>query len=358
MPTYNRPRELACAIRSVLAQTYRDLQVCVYDDGPVSETEKVVRAIAAQDDRVRYLKNAANFGATGTFRRGLEEVSSDFFSFLSDDDALLPGCFARAMEHFRRWPEADAVCGVTWMLDSDGRVASDATEWVPAGYYAAPRGLIETLRHHHREWTGMVFRRNVRAAVGLIDPRTAVPDFDYMLRCAAVCNVGFYDDPVAVFRAHPGSSTFDWGPQFVYPSYAHLAELLEADERIPRGVRLWASKILQRRIDSYLMRRTLKDIGSGNHAQARSLISTLARERRRPLNAWALSLCLAAGGCGMQPVLRMLLKLKRRAARYLRRGWRAFGIEGAETQITCDAATLRECAAALSLEPETTTEFL
>jgi glycosyltransferase involved in cell wall biosynthesis len=63
IPTYRRPKMLGRAIRSVLNQTFPDLQVCVYDNASGDETTQVVVEFAERDSRVRYHCHAANIGA-------------------------------------------------------------------------------------------------------------------------------------------------------------------------------------------------------------------------------------------------------------------------------------------------------
>ena len=76
--------------------------------------------------------------------------------------------------------------------------------------------LPEVLEHRHREWTGLLFRREVKDHIDLIDPHTAVPDFDYVLRCAAVCNI-------AVSGDMDERDLYDLGFNVIEPQIEHLA---------------------------------------------------------------------------------------------------------------------------------------
>ena len=63
IPTYNRSQKLEKSIRSVLEQTYTDLEIIVVDDGSEDNTQEVVRSI--QDRRIQYLKLDHNHGMKG-----------------------------------------------------------------------------------------------------------------------------------------------------------------------------------------------------------------------------------------------------------------------------------------------------
>jgi len=62
IPTYRRPRLLKRAILSALGQTYRNIQVCVYDNASGDETAEVVAGIANGDRRVKYYCHPTNIG--------------------------------------------------------------------------------------------------------------------------------------------------------------------------------------------------------------------------------------------------------------------------------------------------------
>ena len=90
IPTYRRPTLLKRAIESVLQQAYPHFQVWVLDNASGDETAEVVTQLTQQDKRVKYYCHPENVGAFNNFQYGLEQVSTPFFSFLSDDDMLLP----------------------------------------------------------------------------------------------------------------------------------------------------------------------------------------------------------------------------------------------------------------------------
>lgn len=86
IPTHDRSALLAEAIQSILAQTWRDFEVIVVDDGSTDDTSKVVRHIG--DSRVRYLY--AEHGERSVARnRGLEAAKGEYITFMDDDDLCL-----------------------------------------------------------------------------------------------------------------------------------------------------------------------------------------------------------------------------------------------------------------------------
>src|ERR1700677_5313448 len=71
IPTYRRPMLLKRAVRSVLAQTYPDLLVCIYDNASGDDTADVVSGLAQEDERARYCRNSENIGWLKNFAKGM-----------------------------------------------------------------------------------------------------------------------------------------------------------------------------------------------------------------------------------------------------------------------------------------------
>lgn len=69
IPTFNRGNMVARAVKSALAQTYHDFEVIVVHDGSSGETENIIKQIAQEDSRIRYLKHEMNKGMQATSNR-------------------------------------------------------------------------------------------------------------------------------------------------------------------------------------------------------------------------------------------------------------------------------------------------
>ncbi len=86
IPSYNCAAYLPRAIESVLAQSFRDFEILVVDDGSTDDTASVV---APYLHRVRYIAQA-NKGLPGARNTGLRAAQGDTIALLDADDAWLP----------------------------------------------------------------------------------------------------------------------------------------------------------------------------------------------------------------------------------------------------------------------------
>jgi len=87
IPCYNTGRFLGEAIESVLAQTFRDFEVIVVDDGSTDDSADVARSYA--DPRVRYFYQE-NRGISAARNKGIGEARGEYIALLDADDAYLP----------------------------------------------------------------------------------------------------------------------------------------------------------------------------------------------------------------------------------------------------------------------------
>lgn len=106
IPTFNRARTLPRAVRSVLNQSYAELELLIMDDGSTDDTAELVAAIG--DPRIRYVRLEGNRGASRARNAGLRLARGEFIAFQDSDDEWLSEKLVRQVEAARSAP-ADAV---------------------------------------------------------------------------------------------------------------------------------------------------------------------------------------------------------------------------------------------------------
>ena len=84
IPAYNRELTIERAIRSVLNQTYTNLEVIVVDDCSIDDTESIVKSII--DKRLVYHKLERNSGACIARNKGVELSRGEYIAFQDSDD--------------------------------------------------------------------------------------------------------------------------------------------------------------------------------------------------------------------------------------------------------------------------------
>lgn len=89
IPVYNRQDYLPDCIRSLLAQTHKNLQIILIDDGSTDNTPRLCRQYAEQDSRVHFL-TGTHGGVSAARNLGLDAATGEYVFFLDSDDAIHP----------------------------------------------------------------------------------------------------------------------------------------------------------------------------------------------------------------------------------------------------------------------------
>lgn len=107
VPIFNAACFLEKSVGSLLAQTYRNLEILLIDDGSTDESPALCRQMACQDDRIVFLQQKSG-GVSSARNRGLEKMTGEYLAFLDADDWFDP-CAIEKMVNRLEADGADAV---------------------------------------------------------------------------------------------------------------------------------------------------------------------------------------------------------------------------------------------------------
>jgi glycosyltransferase involved in cell wall biosynthesis len=275
--TFNRSAILGAAIRSVLAQTRRDLEVVVVDDGSTDETPAVVASIG--DARVRYV-HRENGGLSAARNTGVRHAAGRFVTFLDDDDALEPNWLDAVAAAVGSRERAVVTWGAT-VTDTTGRVLRTRMprELGPAfcGYRALfQAGTFALDRDLYHEVGGFdeALRTNHQTEFAL----------RLLPRCrASVIPVIVIDEPLTRIVLNDATQRARNEPQRLLRAtmriLEHHAAQLEEDPEL---------------LSDYLATAGVAAARAGEYQQARALLGRAARATHIPNRRWKHRLQLAA----------------------------------------------------------------
>lgn len=124
IPTFNREKILPRAIKSVLNQTYKNLELIIVDDGSTDNTDKIVRGFS--DTRIRYYKQKLNRGGAAARNVGIKLSKGELISFQDSDDEWLPEKLERQVKKFNEVSDDVGVicCGYEFIYERTKEVVS------------------------------------------------------------------------------------------------------------------------------------------------------------------------------------------------------------------------------------------
>lgn len=207
IPTYNRRQYVADAIESCLAQTYRNCEIIVVDDGSSDGSEDFLQA--RYGDRVHYIYQD-NQGPGIARNRGIEAARGEFIHFLDADDQLHERKIEIGLEAFQSHPQVSII------YTHYQQVASDGSTPVSTGPF---EGYSDDVYCELLRQTGCriltsssMFRSAALRAVGGfahdVKFRSA-EDWDLFLRLALRFRFHGIDEPLVYRRVHSGMISDD-----------------------------------------------------------------------------------------------------------------------------------------------------
>jgi len=199
IPVYNRAELAAEAARSVLAQSFEDLELIVVDDGSDPEQFSLMEQRMPKDFRVRFLRLSRS-GMPGLVRnRGVAASRGEWTAFLDSDDLWLEGKLGLQMELLRRRPETVLVhTRERWLRN--GRLVSQCSQ------KHQREGMIFTdaLKKCIIGPSTVLLRRSVFLQLGgFREDLEIAEDYEFWLRWCALFPVDYIDTPLVEKREGP-----------------------------------------------------------------------------------------------------------------------------------------------------------
>ncbi len=206
IPVYNGSDYLAEAIDSALAQTYRNTEILVVNDGSNDDgaTEQVAKSYG---DRIRYVSKR-NGGVASALNFGISEMRGEYFSWLSHDDLYVPQKVEREMDAIRRSGDSRTI------VYSNFEVFS-------AGHPSIPMYLKQIRPEQFRYW---ITAENSLHGCTLLIPKAAftecglfdetlrtTQDYDLWFRMAETYRFTLLPDILVKARSHPEQGTLKMG---------------------------------------------------------------------------------------------------------------------------------------------------
>lgn len=196
--TYNMARYLPFAIRSVLRQTYKNLEVMVVDDGSTDDTLEVM-APFLDDTRVRYVVQE-NKGQAAAKNRGVRESRAAFIAFLDADDMWALNKLELQLPLFSRSETVGVVYSRYICIDEMGRELSRDNIELFRGRVSGPlliRNFIgfgtSIVKKECFDRLGC-FKENLRMGI----------DYDLWLRFSTRYDFDYTDQPLLYYRLWSG----------------------------------------------------------------------------------------------------------------------------------------------------------
>jgi glycosyltransferase involved in cell wall biosynthesis len=193
IPAFNRVATIAAALRSVQAQSYRNWEAVVVDDGSRDGTAETVERCSREDPRIRLVRHARNRGAQAARNTGIRQARGPWIAFLDSDDEWMADSLTVRFD-------AAAARGLAVVHSNgykrlrDGRLA----------FYGLPAldGWIyrELLSRPGPVFQGLLVAKETLGTIGALDESiVALQEWDTAIRLAEHYRFGFVHTPTFIW---------------------------------------------------------------------------------------------------------------------------------------------------------------
>ena len=230
--SYNGHGRVRRAIKSVLDQTHRNIELIVVDDG--SQTSLETEARTFLDDRVRFFRFDTNRGLHAARAFAVKQTTSEFIALLDDDDYWLPEKITKQIDVIRSHPETGLVCCAAIDIYPDGR---EMTRYPPSKIITYRQEAV----YECTIASSVLFRRSAYEKVGGFDGQLRrCGDWECWIRLARAYNIRAIMEPLVVTRMRPNSlqRSFD-----VEDFAQDRFKVLEKHEETLKAEGLWDSAL-------------------------------------------------------------------------------------------------------------------
>jgi glycosyltransferase involved in cell wall biosynthesis len=193
IPVHNRLRLLGEALDSVAAQTFRDYEVIVVDDG----SDEPIAQVAGHPVKPRVLRQHCQ-GPGAARNRGVADAHADLVAFLDSDDLWLPAKLERFVSALASHPDVAIFYGPMLPIDEAGRPVEGRSKTRHEGRIT--RKLFASC---FVDVPTVVCRKAALEKAGGFDARLPVcEDYDLWLRMSLTEPFGYIAEPLAKRRLH------------------------------------------------------------------------------------------------------------------------------------------------------------
>jgi glycosyltransferase involved in cell wall biosynthesis len=209
LPLYNGARHLPAAIDSILAQSCRDFELLIADDGSEDGSAEIAAEYAGRDPRIVYWKNEKRQGLFGNYNACQQRARARYIKPFAQDDLLQPDALATMVGVLENEPQVALVSSAREIIDDAGAIR-ELKQPIAKDFRAAGRQVIQFHLIGLNNWVGepstVMFRAD-HAGQGFDASYYHYGDIEYWFRILRHGDFFYFSRPLSSFRRHAESQT-------------------------------------------------------------------------------------------------------------------------------------------------------
>ena len=129
VPVYNVEDYLERCLDSLIAQTYKEIEIILIEDGSVDGSLSICKSYAGKDSRITLIEQE-NIGLSGARNKGLEVYKGEYVMFVDSDDYITEDAIYKLMNAAINNDADMAICDMLYQYEDDSTVFSSGGEFI------------------------------------------------------------------------------------------------------------------------------------------------------------------------------------------------------------------------------------
>ena len=203
IPTYNREQYIGQCIDSILNQTYKDINIIIYDDGSTDNTEATIKEYQTTHKNIKYIKSKENRGVGFARNILLESSTADYLMWQDSDDISSPDRIEKCLRYITQTDVDILFSDLVFFTDGASHKRSKTISMVDIYKYTKREGLVNNMNFataffnsrlkSHKFDESLLRKEDVKWISNLIQNKV---------------RFGYIEAPLYYCRRHPGRLTY------------------------------------------------------------------------------------------------------------------------------------------------------
>ena len=206
IPCYNHEVFVQDSIRSVINQTYKNIEFIIIDDGSTDQSVNKIKEMLIECEQrfTRFeFRGRPNKGLCNTLNEALEWAQGDYFCVIASDDQMLPEKTSLQISSFKS-DTVGVFGGVNIINNTNQILSSRVREYSETGF----EDIL--LNKHDLPASSQMFKTDILRQVGGYNPNVKVEDWDLLLRMSKLNKKMVYIPQLLInYRKHDSNISSD-----------------------------------------------------------------------------------------------------------------------------------------------------
>lgn len=238
--SYNHARFIGETLDSILAQTYRDFEIVIVDDGSTDDSLKILNSYAKKHPQIKVFihPNHENKGISVTANEVIKRSRGEYISFIGSDDTWC----SYSLERRINFLEKTGVGFVYSKADCINEKGDLLNEIIGADISKEADPLMSVIISNPIPAITVTVRRECLDRAGLYADSVVYGDWELWIRLLNFYKIGFIDEPLAKYRIHGSNTSIGTEPSKHFALVRQMYQYLKDNIQKPEYFKLRETK--------------------------------------------------------------------------------------------------------------------